>query len=134
MLEFPYTYDILKSACIDILVKKNYIYLTTMSIVKKIKDFAIKVLFGKSATPRGLFELSEYFRLYEPIHFKNMKEGGELVARSTNFRYGSIVTSGKNKDELNKNIKDAILTSFGVPSSYANEAKVINTKEQYALA
>ncbi len=87
--------------------------------------------------PRGLFELSEYFRHFAPINFRYEKEDGSIVAVSTNFRYGSIITSGKNETDLDKNIKDAILTAFLVPSSYAKEAKVININEQgreYALA
>lgn len=109
-----------------------------MSIVKKIKDNLIKQLLGKASVPRGLFELNQYFRHYPAINFKyNKTEDGTIVAISENFRYGSIVTSGKNQEELDKNIKDAILTSFDIPSSFAKEAgihKVGEHQEQYALA
>ena len=91
-----------------------------MSIIKKSKDYFIKILLGKQTVPRGLFELNQYFRLHGPISFeRKIGEDGSLIAISTNFRYGSIVTSGRNEKELDKNIKDAILTSFSVPSSYA---------------
>ena len=57
---------------------------------------------------------------------------------STNFRFGSIITSGKTREELDENIKDAILTSFDVPSAYAKEAAVKSvgeaSKGAYALA
>jgi len=107
-----------------------------MPITKRIKDQFIKLILGDLSLPRGLFELSEYFRHYAPINFEYKKEGGEIIAISTNFRYGSIVTSATNQEELDKKIKDAILTSFSIPSSYEKEAKVINLKEkkEYALA
>jgi hypothetical protein len=109
-----------------------------MSLAKKAKDQLIKLLLGKSSVPRGLFELNQYFRLYGPINFRNEQgENGNIVAISNNFRFGSIITSGKTPEELDKNIKDAILTSFEVPSSYAPEAKVQrmhNKQGEYALA
>jgi hypothetical protein len=108
-----------------------------MPILKKTKDSFIKLIFGKTIVPRGLFELNQYFRIYEPIEFKYEKHNESIVAISTNFRYGSIVTSGRNKEELDKNIKDAILTSFEIPSSYAEEAKIYKVGEEekaYALA
>lgn len=46
------------------------------------------------------------------------------MARSTNFRYGSIITSGKDEQEVDRNIKDAILTSFEIPSAYSADAKL----------
>ena len=108
-----------------------------MPISKMIKDQIIKALLGKSSVPKGLFELSQYFRHYEPIDFTEKNEDGNIVAISTNFKYGSIVTSAKDKESLDKNIKDAILTAFEVPSSYAKEVDVhkVGSKEgQYALA
>ncbi|MDP2683997.1 MAG: hypothetical protein Q8P20_02965 [bacterium] len=109
-----------------------------MSIVKKVKDNLIKYLLGKASVPRGLFELNQYFRHYNDIDFDYKKsEDGTIVAISQNFRYGSIVTSGKNLEELDRNIKDAILTSFDIPSSYASDAqvhKVGDCKQKYALA
>lgn len=108
-----------------------------MSLIKRAKDQLIKVFWGKGVSPSGLVELQKYFRLYDPINFEYKKEGANLIAISTNFRYGSIITSGKDSKELDKNIKDAILTSFEIPSSYAKEAKIyqIGGKcEEYALA
>ncbi|PIR93196.1 hypothetical protein COT99_01900 [Candidatus Falkowbacteria bacterium CG10_big_fil_rev_8_21_14_0_10_43_10] len=107
-----------------------------MPILKKTKDQIIKLLLGESVVPRGLFELGQYFRLNGPITFKYEKGKNDIVAISTNFRYGSIVTAGKDKIELEKKIKDAILTSFEIPSAYAKEAKIykVGAKEEYALA
>ena len=105
--------------------------------LKKIKDYTIKVLLGNDSVPRGLFELNQYFRLHDPINFKYKKEGNTIVAISTNFRCGSIITSGRNDQELDRNIKDAILTSFEIPSPCVKEAKIYrvgNKKEEYALA
>lgn len=101
-----------------------------MAITKKIRDGLIRMVFGQYVTPRGLFELSEYFRRNNSIDFVGEKTQEGLVAKSTNFRHGSIVTFGKDEKELDKNIKDAILTSFCIPSSYSKEAKVVNTREQ----
>lgn len=108
-----------------------------MSILKKIKDHLIRIALGSKTVPKGLFELDQYFRIHGPIHFNYEKKDGVIVAISTDFRYGSVVTSGKNEEELDKNIKDAILTSFEVPSSYAYEAKIQKVSEkqkEYALA
>lgn len=108
-----------------------------MSIAKQSKDYLIKFLLGKSSVPSGLFDSREYFRIYGPIHFQYEKVDDLIVAKSINFERGSIITSGKNEQELDKNIKDAILTSFEIPSSYASEAKIekVGAKElEYALA
>lgn len=109
-----------------------------MNLIKRAKDKLIKFFWGKSTVPRGLFELNQYFRIYGPINFHHEKsEDGNIIAISDNFRYGSIITSGINLQELDKNIRDAILTSFEVPSSYAQEAniqKVGDKQEVYALA
>ncbi len=91
---------------------------------------------GNDYVPRGLYELGSYFRSNGPIHFEYKQEDGLLVAISTNFRQGSIVTFGKNQEELDRNIKDAILTSFEIPSSYSQEAQLCKVGEEaeYALA
>jgi len=108
-----------------------------MSIYKKTKDQLIKILLGNNGVPRGLFELSNYFRLYGPITFEHHNENGVIIAVSGNFKQGSIITSGRNAEELDKNIKDAILTAFEVPSSYSKEigiCKVGDKREEYAIA
>ncbi|MBD3300480.1 MAG: hypothetical protein GF347_03960 [Candidatus Moranbacteria bacterium] len=94
----------------------------------------IKLLNGKEFVPRELLELHDYFRNYKEINFKYEKEDGFIVAKSTNFEHGSIITYGKNKKELDENIKDAILTSFEIPSSYAKEAKIVNMKEKNLMS
>ncbi len=107
-----------------------------MGLYKQVKDQFIRSMLGKNVVPSGLAELNRYFRTYGPINFRPEKqEDGSIVAISENFRYGSIVTSGKNKHELDENIKDAILTAFEVPSSYAKEAEVHRvTEKEYAFA
>lgn len=107
-----------------------------MSIIKKAKDQLLKKVWGNDIVPRGLYELNHYFRVYGPITFKRENNNGEIIALSTNFKYGSIVTSGKTEQEIDKNIKDAILTSFEVPSSYTKEADLykVGQTEAYALA
>lgn len=108
-----------------------------MSIIKEVKDKLIKVLYGKGSVPRGLVELNEYFRLYDDINFEVKEKNGKYIVRSTNYRYGSIMTVCDTKEEIEKNIQDAILTSFSVPSSYAAEAKLKRVgvnKQTYAFA
>lgn len=109
-----------------------------MTIRKKTKDYISKICAEKDFVPRGLFEINKYFRMYGPIYFKFKREGGVIIGISQNFRYGSIVTSGKNQKELDKNIEDAILTSFEIPSAYAKEASIKKIEENknkvYALA
>lgn len=109
-----------------------------MFIYKKIKDHLIKLLLGSKTVPQGLFELSRYGRLFGYIHFKYSKiEDGTIIAVSDNFKLGSIVTSGKNEKELDKNIKDAILTFFEIPLSYSKEVKIYKIGEKqegYAIA
>jgi hypothetical protein len=93
-----------------------------MSISKQVKDHLIKFLLAGDAIPVELFELAQYFRENQPIEFDIKEEAGEVIAISKNFRFGIIVTSAHSMGELDDKIKDAILTSFDVPSSYANEA------------
>ncbi len=116
----------------------NSHYDNNMRIVKVTKDHLIRVLLGKASVPRGLYELAQYFRIYDSINFQYHQEGEMTVATSTNFHYGSIITHGRNSEELDRNIKDAILTSFEVPSSYTKEAKIVRegeaSKHAYALA
>lgn len=108
-----------------------------MSILKQAKDYMAKALSGTKYVPQGLFEASQYFKHNSPIKFEFKKdENNQYVAISTNFRYGSIVTAGKDIEELEKNIKDAILTSFDIPSSYAKEANIhkVGQAREYAFA
>ena len=108
-----------------------------MSVAKIAFDRLLRAIRGRGYVPMGLFELSQYFRQIGPIKFKFYKEGDRYIAVSENYRYGSIISSGSTPEELDRNIKDAILTSFSVPSSYAKEAKVQREgerSEEYALA
>lgn len=107
-----------------------------MSIYKQVKDYLFRFLRRKDLVPRGLLELNRYFRLFGPIQFNiEIQEDGGIVAVSKNFRYGSIITRANQKEELDGQIKDAILTAFEIPSSYATEAGIRRTEEQvYAIA
>ena len=107
-----------------------------MSFYKQTKDIAIKLMLGKSAAPQGLVELNHYFRFYGPINFHFEKqEDGSFVAFSQDFKYGSIITRASRQEELDDKVKDAILTAFEVPSSYAKEAGIHRVGEkEYAFA
>jgi hypothetical protein len=109
-----------------------------MPLVKIAQDQILKLFFGNTFVPTELLELNKYFRNNSPINFVFEKnEDGLIVARSTNFRFGSIIAQGKNDEELDKNIKDAILTAFSIPSSFAKEAGIVSSaelKNQYAIA
>jgi hypothetical protein len=107
-----------------------------MSLYKETKDQLMKVMFGTNSVPSGLSDLNHYFRMYGPIHFRHEKqEDGSLVAISDNFRYGTIITTANTLSELDEKVKDAILTAFSVPSSYAKEAGVHRADEkEYAFA
>ena len=106
-----------------------------MKVLKIAKDYIIKGFSGTSFVPRGLVDLSDYFRHNHSIHFSYERKDNVIIVRSTNFRFGTIITSGKTQDEVDRNIKDAILTAFEVPSSYAKEAKIVSARErEYALA
>lgn len=108
-----------------------------MSIFKQTKDYLIKILWNGKSVPIGLFELAQYFRANSAIHFEFKQEGKEIIAISKDFRYGTIVTSAENQEDLDEKIKDAILTAFDVPSSYAKEAgvhKIEQKIEQKACA
>jgi hypothetical protein len=118
------------------LIASDFVDYINMSILKKTKDHILKFFWGGKSVPIGLFELSQYFRHYRSIDFKFEKRDNLIIAISTDFRYGSIVTSGKNEKDLDKNIKDAILTSFEIPSSYSEEVKIYKegeAQERYAL-
>ncbi|MDP3741575.1 MAG: hypothetical protein Q8R08_04620 [bacterium] len=108
-----------------------------MRITKVVRDYIIRQAFGKDSIPRGLYELSEYARHHGPIVFDFHKDDGIITAVSKDFRFGSIITQGKDEQELDRNIKDAILTSFEIPSSFKREANIKRVGEQakgYALA
>ena len=105
-----------------------------MPIIKETKDYLLKILQGPKLVPAGLFELAEYFRHNGSILFEYTKSEGLTIAKSTDFRHGAIITSGKNQEELDKNIKDAILTSFEIPSAYAKEARLYKTGDQQIKA
>lgn len=106
-----------------------------MAILKQIKDYFKKHYWYGETVPVELFELSQYFRHNEPIKFSCEKKDKMYIAVSQNFRYGTIITSAESPDQLNEKIKDAILTAFEVPSSYAKEANIKNVREeQYAFA
>ena len=99
-----------------------------MSLMKQAKDYITKKFISyinnHKYVPKELFDMMRYFKNYGAIKFEFKKEKDSIVAISTNFIYGSIVTSGKDEKELDENIKDAILTSFDIPSSYAKEANI----------
>jgi hypothetical protein len=96
-----------------------------MSWKKQSKDWIGKFMLGTAVAPSGLVELNHYFRFYGPIQFREEKqEDGSIVVISENFRYGSIITHAGSKEELDQQVKDAILTAFEVPSSYAKEAGI----------
>lgn len=95
-----------------------------MSLVKELKDSIRKALTPSNYVPEGLFELQRYTRNYGGIRFEYLQEDGGVVARSTNFQYGSIVTFASSLRELETKIPDAILTSFSIPSSYAKQAGI----------
>jgi predicted RNase H-like HicB family nuclease len=109
-----------------------------MSLLKQAKDRLIRLALGSKVVPSGLAELGHYIRVNGSIDFGFEKqEDGSYVAVSKDFRYGSIVTAGKDLRELEDNIKDAILTSFEIPSSYARDAdlrRVESDKRGYAFA
>lgn len=114
-----------------------------MSLFKQAKDILVKgrdkaasKVFGKTYVPSGLADIHHYFRTYEPINFKTeQQEDGSFVAVSENFHYGTIITHGNTPEELSEKIKDAILTAFEVPSSYAKEASIHRIgEEEYAFA
>ena len=110
-------------------------HLATMGKIKVIKDAAVRSLLGNDLS--GVNELREYLRDHGAIHFERVNlPDGTILAKSTNFRCGSIITSGKNEAELDSNIKDAILTSFDIPSVYLAETHLqrIGQSEEYALA
>lgn len=110
-----------------------------MRALKVLKDYVFKAVWDyEDLKPKGLFELSQYMRHFGPIQFQyHRNEDGTFTAVSLNFRLGAIVTSGREIEELEKNIKDAILTSFEIPSTYAKEAKIVKVggeQKEYALA
>jgi len=96
-----------------------------MKIIKVIKDYIVKKSLPKGVVPEELFELSQYFRNFGAIRFEHKKgDNGYLIVVSSNFLYGSIIASGKNPEELERNTRDAILTAFEVPSVYKKEVNL----------
>ncbi len=109
-----------------------------MSYPKVIKDWVYKALMPKGIVPQGVVEILRYGHSNGPIKFNYRKgEAGSIIAESENFRYGVIITSAGNSEELDRNIKDAILTAFDIPSSYSKEVSISRVGEEklgYAIA
>ena len=61
------------------------------------------------------------------FQIQRIAEDGQeyFLAKSIDYPKGSIITSGKNLEELVGNIKDAIFTAFDIPARYCN-AEIIN--------
>ncbi len=108
-----------------------------MNYKKVIIDYLEKIAFGKMV-PIGVVELKKYSYAHGAINFRaERQEDDTYVAYSTNYINGSIITSGNDQEDLDKNIKDAILTAFGIPSAYAKEAgvyKIGSEQNSYAAA
>ena len=115
-----------------------------MNILKVIKDWLARrelVLFKGDVLPAELFDLYDYFRFSaDGINFaiRKDKDSDMWVAESVGFRQGSIITTGRTEAELEKNMRDAILTAFSIPSSYMKEAKLVGknvkNKKEYVFA
>lgn len=112
-----------------------------MNYFKLIRDKLVRVLLDMASfqaiVPKELADLHEYFRSYGALKFDLHQSEDGWVAVSNNFRYGSIIANGRTPQELEKNIPDAIMTAFDLPSSYSKEAKlhkVMDQKEGYAFA
>jgi hypothetical protein len=105
-----------------------------MEVLKVVKDHIDKWVFHRGQMPLEVKEWKKYVAVNGAVTFKfDEQEDGSWVASSTNFKYGSIITSADSKEDLDSEIKDAILTAFSIPSAYAGEAKVLNSKDlQYA--
>lgn len=89
---------------------------------KEVKDLFIKIVSRGTSARQQLVEFKEYFTRYKKIDFTIKKGDGQLIAISKNYRNGGIVTAGRDKRELDENIRDAILTVFSIPSVYSKEA------------
>lgn len=103
---------------------------------KEIKDSIIKIAFGGDYISQEVKDAQEYFRDFD-ISFDHHFEDGVIIAVSNNFRHGSIVASGKNYEELDDNVKDAIYTAFSIPSAYSDQVKLFkkgDKKISYATA
>lgn len=61
------------------------------------------------------------------FQIQQISEDGEeyYLAKSVDYPKGSIITSGKDLNELAGNIKDAIFTAFEIPARYCNP-EIIN--------
>ena len=106
-----------------------------MSLTKTVSDWFFKAyLTSHKAVPSGLVEMQRYFRNNDPIKFSYHTEDGMIAAVSENYRCRSIMTFAKTEKELDQKIKDAILTSFGIPSSYAKEAAIYQEGSEKQMA
>ncbi len=99
-------------------------------MMKFIRDKAAKALFSGFYIPEGLLEWKLYSRDFGGINFRIEEKENVFVASSKNFRHGSIITTGESREDLEENIRDAILTAFEIPSSYAKEASIVKEGER----
>lgn len=88
------------------------LYKQAIDLLTKGRDKIVAHLFNESYVPVGLSDLNHYFRTYGAIHFRHEKQSdGSIVAISSNFRYGTIITHAQRLEELDEKVKDAVLTS-----------------------
>lgn len=85
----------------------------------------IKSFFPSKKGKKSLEDLSEFLKREGGISF-NVREfqdesGRYFLAESVNIPNKSIITTGESLAGLERNIKDAIFTSFEVPYFYCNE-------------
>ncbi len=103
-----------------------------MSMSKIAKDYIEKTLrFGY--VPEGVVDWLRYSRDFGGINFSFEEKDGVVVAKSKNFRYGTILTTGKDLDEADRNVRDAILTAFEIPSVYVKEGLITKEGEKHAV-
>lgn len=86
--------------------------------------YKIKSFFPSRKGRKSLQELSEFLRREGGVSF-NVREfedesGRYFMAESVNVPNKSIITTGESLASLEKNIKDAIFTSFEVPYFYCD--------------
>jgi len=110
-----------------------------MAILKVLTDQLAKALFDtKGVLPRELFDLNQYFRHHGPINFSFKREGGFIIAVSTDFRHGSIISSGKNQEELdakqeNRQMDEALLGKINVGRASMGMAPIEGVEAKSAV-
>ena len=93
-------------------------------LIQRIQSYLATPAYAQEKISDLLIELRHRGLTFE---IRYIDEDGEkyFYAQSVNYPRGYISASGQTMDELERELKDAIFTAFGIPSRYCNPDLIV---------